>query len=327
MIRKLIVAAALALAASQSHALPAPQSPARIVLELDAENLRIRELRTLDREAYAKLQEAPLIRVLESGPQGDALVIRLANAADTRRAYYRLRALGDASEYLMAHHDDGVIEIRLSQPHFEKMHADALITARDVVERRVQQSEVSDAVVETTGTNRIVVQTPNLDASGFQTLIDMIGPAGVLTFNLVDMAADPSAYEVGVPRNNRVALPNDSLDGMPHVVMLDAIISGPDLSGARVDFDVFGQPSIAFQLHGSGAQKFGRATRENIGRPFAIVLDERIVSAPTIQSAITGGSGLITGAFTLDEAEQLAIVLRSGALPARLVVVERSAPQ
>jgi len=118
-------------------------------------------------------------------------------------------------------------------------------------------------------------------------------------------------------------LPDDSQNGAIEVLHLDSIIQGADLSGAQQDFDETGGASIAFQLHPAGAKRFGDETRKNVGQRFAIVLDDRIVSAPTIQSPIIGGSGRITGSFTIEEAEQMAVVLRSGALPAKLKVAER----
>src|SRR5690606_35859492 len=148
------------------------------------------------------------------------------------------------------------------------------------------------------------------------TLIDTLTQTGVLTFNMVDQAANVADYQPTVPRNNRVALPDDSMNGQIEVVFLDSIIQGADLSGARQDFDETGRASISFSLHPAGAKRFGDETRKNVGQRFAIVLDNRIVSAPVIQSPITGGSGRITGSFSIEEAEQMAVVLRSGALPA-----------
>jgi preprotein translocase subunit SecD len=101
------------------------------------------------------------------------------------------------------------------------------------------------------------------------------------------------------------------------------VITGTDLQTASQGFDQSNNPNIQFQLRPAGATRFGKTTTENVGKPFAIVLDDRIVSAPTIRSPITGGSGVIEGNFTVQEAENLAIILRSGALPAKLQVVER----
>jgi preprotein translocase subunit SecD len=113
-------------------------------------------------------------------------------------------------------------------------------------------------------------------------------------------------------------LPNDGdFGGALQVVDSNPIILGSDLSGAVQDFDQSGRPSISFTLHPAGAQRFGKETSQSVGKYFAIVLDNRIVSAPQIQGPIMTGNGQITGNFTIDEAEQLAIVLRSGALPAK----------
>jgi preprotein translocase subunit SecD len=113
------------------------------------------------------------------------------------------------------------------------------------------------------------------------------------------------------------------MEGAPQVLEEEFIVSGSDLQTASQIFDEYNRPAISFTLRPAGAQRFGKVTTENIDRPFAIVLDDRIVSAPTIQSPITGGTGRITGSFTIQEAENLAIILRSGALPAKLKVVEQ----
>jgi preprotein translocase subunit SecD len=100
------------------------------------------------------------------------------------------------------------------------------------------------------------------------------------------------------------------------------VVTGEDLVDAQPSFDQNGRPAVSFRFNTSGARKFGDYTAENIGSPFAIVLDEEVVSAPTIQSHIPGGSGIITGNFTLEESTRLAVLLRAGALPAELTFLE-----
>ena len=100
------------------------------------------------------------------------------------------------------------------------------------------------------------------------------------------------------------------------------VVSGEELTDAQPSFDQNGRPAVSFKFNVSGARKFGEYTSANIGQPFAIVLDDKVISAPTIQSAIQGGSGIITGNFTLEESTNLAVLLRAGALPAKMNFLE-----
>lgn len=296
---------------------------ASISLEIDPVELRSNELRETNRLVGDKLRETPLIPVRERTPQGDAIIIRVSNPDDTQRAMDRLRTLGGPDTYIINRRPDGAIEFKFTEAHFDRLMNNAVEASRQAVQRRADGTGLVEPNIVKQGENRVLIEVPGLTQERVTELVDLLTQAGVLTFNLVDTQANPADYEIGVPRNNRIALPNESLGGEPQVIMLDPIISGSDLSGARQDFDQYNAPSIAFQLHGPGAQKFGRATTANVGRPFAIVLDNKIISAPVINQPITSGNGQITGSFTMQEAEDLAVVLQSGQLPAKLQVVER----
>ena len=296
---------------------------ASISLEIDPVELRANELRNINRQVGDKLRETPLIPIRERNPQADAIVVRVADPANTQRAIDRLKTLGTADQYTIDRRADGAIEVKFTEKHFKQLQIDAVNSSREAVQRRVDKVGLTEPNVTKQGDTRVLVEVPGLDAAGVTNLVELLTTTGVLTFNMVDTQANVADYTVGVPRNNRVALPNDSQKGEPQVILLDSIITGADLSGANPSFDQYGGHNISFTLHGPGAQRFGKATSANVGRPFAIVLDNHIISAPTINSPITGGSGQITGSFTQEEASQLAIVLRSGALPAKLQVVER----
>lgn len=296
---------------------------ASISLELDPAELRVNEMRNVNRMVGDKLRETPLIPVRERTPQADSVLVRVANADDTQRAMDRLKTLGGSDVYTITRRADGAIEVKFTEAHFKKLQVDAINASREAVERRVDNKGLTEPSITKQGDARVLVEVPGMTAGEVDDLVATLTQTGVLTFNMVDVKANPADYTLGVPRNNRILLPNVEEGAAPQVLMLDNIITGSDLSGANQSQDQYGQPAIAFTLHGPGAQRFGKATSANIGVPFAIVLDNRIVSAPTIQSAITGGSGQITGNFSMQEAERLAIVLRSGALPAKLQVVER----
>ena len=117
-------------------------------------------------------------------------------------------------------------------------------------------------------------------------------------------------------------LPSLDEDGVFYVLEEAAVVSGEDLVDAQPDFDQNGRPAVSFRFNTTGARRFGDYTAENIGSPFAIVLDSEVISAPVIQSHIAGGSGIITGNFSLEESTNLAVLLRAGALPAGLEFLE-----
>ncbi len=306
---------------------------ASILLEVDPDELRQNKLTELSTNVREALRKQPII---PAGPGsrtvvGDALVVRPNKREDAAEAMRRIQELGNPppgsigqpNSLIVEQRADGAIEVRYTDQAFQQMQADALSASIEAVRRRVDNSGLVEPNIQKQGDSRVIVEVPGLDADEMTTLIDTLTQAGVLTFNMVDTEANPADYAVGVSKNGRIALPDDSLGGQPQVIFEDYIIRGSDLAGASQAFDESNRPSISFQLHPRGAQEFGRATTRNVGKPFAIVLDNRIVSAPRIISPITTGSGQITGSFTVAEAEQTAIILRSGALPAKLQVAER----
>jgi protein-export membrane protein SecD len=310
---------------------------ASILLEVDPEELRTNELRNnVGRNIREDLRSARIASTRRE-VVGDHLEVHIANAADVPAAEQRIRRLGDPplgtigqqNSYVVTSRGN-VIEVRFTEQAFQKLQADALTSSIEAVRRRADNSGLVEPNIQKQGDSRIIVEVPGLDPAELDNLIETLTTAGVLTFNMVDVEAsnqvrlDPSSWTAGQESGGRTALPNDGdFNGGLQVIETDAIITGADLSGATQDFDQRNRPSISFQLHPAGAQRFGRATAANVGRPFAIVLDDRIVSAPTIQSPIMTGNGQITGSFTIESAEQLAIVLRSGALPAKLRVADR----
>ena len=151
----------------------------------------------------------------------------------------------------------------------------------------------------------------------------MIGQTAKLTFQMVDDQSVPKTWPRAAFPPDDIALPSQE-GGAPQVVKRRSVVTGEMLTDASQGFDQqTSQPVVNFRFNGVGTRRFAEVTAENIGKRFAIVLDNKIVSAPVIQGAITGGSGQISGNFTPDSANQLAIVLRAGALPAPLKVEEQ----
>lgn len=304
-----------------------PKPHATLVFEIDADDLRATQLNELSMSVREELRKAPLIAILPGGRtvEGDHLSVRLAEPSGQQDAMARIAAIGEAEDWpdpvIVGAQGDGSLDVKLGEKTFQKMQADVLPEVLDVAKRRLDGIGLQSAIVQPKGANQIEVQVP-ADADP-KSITDLLTRSGVLTFNLVDADANIADYEIGVEVNGRFALPDDGAGGAL-VIYTDAVLRGADLSGARPGLDDGARPNIQFQLHPGGAAKLGRATTQNIGKQFAIVLDGRIVSAPVIHSAITGGSGQITGDFTVEEAERIAVTLRTGALPVKLKLIESS---
>ena len=194
----------------------------------------------------------------------------------------------------------------------------AMAQAVEVIRKRIDELGTREPTIVRQGSNRIVVQVPGLqDPSALKALL---GKTAKLEFKLVDVAADPAEAAQGrVPPGSQI-LPN--IAGGAIVVKRRAIISGDQLVDSQVSTDQNGAPAVSFRFDSTGGRKFAQATQENVGKPFAIVLDNKVISAPNINEPILGGSGIISGSYTTQSANELAILLRSGKLPVELKVVE-----
>ena len=148
----------------------------------------------------------------------------------------------------------------------------------------------------------------------------LMGKTAKMTFHLVDEEASPQLAQMGKISPDSMLVVGEETGYL--VLKRSVVVGGESLEDARGTYDENGRPAVEFRFKSSGAKKFGNATRDNVGRRLAIVLDGRVISAPVINSPITGGKGIITGNFTVQTANDLALLLRSGALPAPLLVVE-----
>ncbi|MBD8677698.1 protein translocase subunit SecD [Sphingomonas sp. CFBP 13720] len=196
----------------------------------------------------------------------------------------------------------------------------AMNDATEVVRRRIDELGTREPTIIRQGSNRIVVQVPGL--SDPKALKNLLGRTAKLEFKLVDTTADPAAVAQGRAPAGSQILPYPGQG--PIAVKRATIISGDQLTDARQSYDENQAPAVSFSFNSEGGRRFARVTQENIGKPFAIIVDNQVISAPNIQTAILGGSGVINGGFTVDSANQLAIALRSGKLPVDLAVVQES---
>jgi preprotein translocase subunit SecD len=191
--------------------------------------------------------------------------------------------------------------------------------ARDVVRRRIDPAGTKEITVITEGGNRILVEVPGVEDP--EALKRLIGQTARLEFKLVDLSANPADVQQGrAPPGSQVLPMFDGTGAM--AVKRRVMVSGDQLTEARQGFDENGLPDIEIKFNTAGARRFARATQENVNKPFAIILDDKILSAPNINEPILGGNARISGSFTVQTAHDLAVSLASGKLPVKLNFIE-----
>ena len=194
----------------------------------------------------------------------------------------------------------------------------AMAQAVEVIRKRIDELGTREPTIVRQGANRIVVQVPGLQDP--QALKALLGKTAKLEFKLVDISADSAEVAQGrAPPGSQILA---SVDGAPVVVKRRAILTGDQLVDSQVTQDQNGRPAVSFRFDSTGGRRFAQVTQENSGKPFAIILDNKVISTPTINEPILGGSGVITGNYTVQAANEFAILLRSGKLPVELKVVE-----
>ena len=198
----------------------------------------------------------------------------------------------------------------------------AIEASIETIRRRVDAFGTTEPSIQREGRNRVLVQVPGI--SDVERLKKLIGETGKLEFKMVDPAADPlqAAESKQVPPGDELLYSTDTPPA-PYVLKDQTLVSGENLVDSQPSFDQrTGEPVVTFRFDAQGAKRFSRVTQDNVGLPFAIVLDNKVISAPVIREPILGGSGQISGNFSVQEANDLAVLLRSGALPAKLTIIE-----
>ena len=300
------------------------QGGSYLLLEVDVPAMRQARVNNLVEDVRVTLNEAG---ISTGGFQREAggVVVTLANPAQNDAAFEALRTLAGAPgpsgqvERTATRLSDNRIRFAYTDAALNGMGSTAVDQSIEVVRRRIDSLGTREPSITRQGADRIVVQAPG--ESDPTKLEEVIGQTAQLTFQMVDTENSIQDAMAGrVPPDAQLLM--DEL-GTPYLVKRRILVAGENLTRASVGADQSGRPAIDFRFDGAGARRFGEATAANIGRPFAIILDGRVISAPTIQSAITSGSGQITGQFSIEEAATLVNLLNGGALPAPLNVEER----
>ena len=299
------------------------QGGSQILLEIDQPDL-VRSMTTGLRDDVRRiLREAAVspeggIRVINRGVE-----LRIPDGSARAKVMPKLRELaqpinnplagpGGGQTLTVNEAENGTIQLVLTDAGINERTRRAVSQAIEVVRRRIDFGGTKEPSIQQQGADRILVQVPGLQNP--QELEDQLGKTAKLEFR---MLADSPSGDVDM-------LPSKDEGGAKVPVERRVMADGSDLTDAQPAFDPqTHEPMVSFKFNLKGAQRFGQATSENVGRRMAIVLDGVIQSAPVIRSAITGGSGQITGNFTVKDANDLSVLLRAGALPAKLTVVER----
>ncbi|MFN0263579.1 protein translocase subunit SecD [Tepidamorphus sp. 3E244] len=266
------------------------------------------------------------------GIQGQAVQVRLRDVADREKARTALNALavpvsgslfggGQITEVEVSFNEPDVFLLTLSEQGLQQRISSAVDQSIEIVRRRIDELGTTEPLIQRQGTDRILVQVPGLEDPA--RLKDLIGTTAKLAFRLVDLSMPAQqAIETRPPAESEVLYSTDD-PPQPYVIQKRVMVAGEDLVDAQPGFDQrTNEPIVTFRFNTSGARKFGAVTQQNVGRPFAIVLDEQVISAPVIREPILGGTGQISGSFTVEGANDLAILLRAGALPAPLTILE-----
>ena len=298
-----------------------------LMLEASTDDVRKTKLETLEDTVRSELRQAEggAIAYTDMSTAGGRLSLIITDPARVEAARATLEkatrpisALSGARDVDISVANGQSIILAETDSGVAASIDNAMAQAVEVIRKRIDELGTREPTIVRQGANRIVVQVPGLqDPSALKALL---GKTAKLEFKLVDLNADPAEVAQGrVPPGSQIL---QSLEGGQVVVKRRAIITGDQLIDSQVSSDDNGAPAVSFRFDSTGGRRFAQATQENVGKPFAIILDNKVISAPVINSPILGGSGIIQGNYTTASANDLAILLRSGKLPVELKVVE-----
>ncbi|HWE46821.1 MAG TPA: protein translocase subunit SecD [Caulobacteraceae bacterium] len=305
------------------------QGGSQLLFQVDQPALKKAHLTALVEDIRKKLQDAQ-IGATEPAVDGDIVRVGITDPSKVDQAMATLQDLAQplqsapgTREFLISKNGNSIV---FTMPD-QALKAETIAAVKqsiEIIRKRIDKTGTKAPNIVPQGLDRILIEAPG--ESDPEELKRLIGKTAKLTFQMVDLTASPEDVQAGtIPAPpGTVLLP---LDGDPRanwvLVRKRVLVSGEDLTNAFLSHDDYNKPAIGFRFNAKGAAKFADVTMNNIGKPFAIVLDNRVISDPRIDSAITGGNGIITGNFTADSASELADLLKSGSLPAKLDVIQQ----
>lgn len=294
------------------------QGGSHLLLEVDTKAVLNEDLNSMLEAARAALRQEQL-GYRNLGVRGGAVAFDLVEPADAQRVREALRDLITGATIQI---EGGTVTIRPTDQAVLDRERSAVDQSIEIVRRRIDESGTREPLIQRQGRDRIIVQLPGVNDP--ERIKRLLGKTAKMTFHLLDPAMPRAPVGTPAPPGSML-LPPDKADGTDggfnYVVKKRVEVAGDRLTDAQPTFQN-NEPVVSFRFDSVGAKKFGDTTRQHVGEPFAIVLDGKVISAPVIREPILGGSGIISGNFTTQSAKDLAILLRAGALPAPLVVLE-----
>ncbi|MBS0564690.1 MAG: protein translocase subunit SecD, partial [Proteobacteria bacterium] len=277
----------------------------------------LRKALTAERATLGGIRRAPgpddELRVQIEKPEGMAKALEIANGLSS--PVITLTGVGQKDYTVRA--EGNTLIMSLSDAERAASDSRTIQQSLEIIRRRVDEVGTREPTIQREGTNRILIQVPGIGSAA--ELKALIGTTAKLTFQPV-IKRTTDANALAGPGN--ILLPSADEPGIYYVLEDTPVVTGDNLVDARPEFDQNSQPAVGFRFDPTGARKFGDYTAENVGQLFAIVLDGKVISAPRINQAIPGGSGIITGNFTVETSTNLAVLLRAGALPAGMTFLE-----
>jgi SecD/SecF fusion protein len=307
------------------------QGGSHILLQIDRQDLANERLESARDEIRTSLRDAQIGYTGLTGTS-NYVQVRIRDLGQIEAAKSALESLtqpistglftaGSVIEMEMAEPEPGLLRITLTEAGLDYRVAAALTQSIEVVGRRVNELGTTEPVIQRQGSDRILVQVPGLQDP--QRLKDILGQTAKLTFQMVDQSMPVEEAISGRPPAGTTVMYSTDDPPVPYLIENRIIVSGENLVDAQATFDQrTNEPVVSFRFDNRGATRFGQATQTNVGRLFAIILDDEVISAPQIREPILGGTGQISGNFTVQSANDLAVLLRAGALPADLTIVE-----
>ena len=288
-----------------------------MLLEVDLATLDRDQLKDLAATAGYALRDAK-VGFANLGVRDGAVSFTLRDPSKAAEVEEALRdELG--SDVVVTNNGDGSFRLGYSEIFIEQRHDQVVEQAIEILRRRIDPDGTKEPSIQRQGDVRVLLQLPGVE--NLAELKEIIGTTAKMTFRMVlenvRAGVDP------LPAGASILETEPDANGRAEKLAVEdrVMVSGEDLTDAQLAYDQ-GAPVVSFRFNASGGKAFCDVTRENVGRFFAIVLDDKVISYPRIRDAICGGAGIITGSFTQAEASRLALLLRSGALPAPLTIIE-----